>query len=147
MTEDEQKQYRLAAAEIGGYLRPVRQIHGLAAIEGTRTLFALQPQIAISRKGFTKIESKLLEYWMKLDRSLYVYGFQTLYPRLSSELSDGARAEGYQFVDLTGVFDHTNAQAFTDYCHLTPAGNQAVAKALFDSLVASMPPRAGEQGR
>jgi lysophospholipase L1-like esterase len=26
------------------------------------------------------------------------------------------------------------AQTFTDYCHLTPAGNQAVADAIFDSL-------------
>lgn len=144
MTQDEQKQYRLAAAEIGGYLRPVRQIYRLAAIEGTRTLFALQPQIAVTRKALTSTEGKLLEYWVKLDRSLYVYGFHTLYPRLSSELSDGARAEGYQFVDLTGVFDHMSAQAFTDYCHLSPAGNQAVADALFDSLAASMAPRAGE---
>jgi hypothetical protein len=122
----------------------VRQIHRLAAIEGTRTLFALQPQIAITRKVLTNTESKLLDYWMKLDRSLYVYGFQTLYPRLSSELGDGAQAEHYQFVDLTGVFDHMNAQAFTDYCHLTPAGNHAVADALFDSLAASTPARAGE---
>jgi hypothetical protein len=40
-----------------------------------------------------------------------------------------------------------SAQTFTDYCHLTPAGDQAVADAIFDSLVGSMPVRAGEQGQ
>jgi lysophospholipase L1-like esterase len=146
MTQDEQRRYRLAAAELGGYLRPVRQIHRIAAVEGTRTLFALQPHIATTRKALTSSESKLREYWSKLDGSLYVYGFQTLYPRLPGELSDGARAEGYQFADLTGVFDHMSVQAFTDYCHLTPAGNQAIADALFTSLAASLPRGAGEQG-
>ena len=146
MTPDEQKQYRLAAAELGEYMRPVRQIHRLAAMDGTRTLFALQPHIAVTRKAFTSSESKVLEYWTKLDGPLYVYGFQNLYPRLSSELADGAQIDGYQFVDLTGAFDHVSAQAFTDYCHLTPAGNQALANALFASLATSMPAGAGEQG-
>jgi lysophospholipase L1-like esterase len=98
----------------------------------------------MTRKALTSTESKLLDYWMKLDGSLYVFGFQTLYPRLSTELSDRAQTEGYRFADLTGAFDRMSAQAFTDYCHLTPAGNQAVADALFHSLADSIPPGTGE---
>jgi lysophospholipase L1-like esterase len=136
MTPDEQLRYRSAAGKIGGYLRPVRQIHRLAAMEGTKTLFVLQPQIAVTRKPPTSVESRLLEYWSKIDGPLYVYGFQTLYPHLSGEMADGAQREGYRFLDLTGVFDRMSAQAFTDYCHLTPAGDQAVADAIFESLAA-----------
>jgi lysophospholipase L1-like esterase len=136
MTPDEQLRYRSAAGRIGGYLRPVRQIQRLAAMEGTKTLFVLQPQIAVTRKPLTSVETRLLEYWSKIDGPLYVYGFQTLYPHLSSELADGAQREGYRFLDLTGVFDRMSAQAFTDYCHLTPAGDQAVADAIFESLAA-----------
>jgi lysophospholipase L1-like esterase len=147
MTADEQHRYQSAASKISGYMLPVRQIHRLAALEGTKTLFVLQPQIAVTRKRLTSIESRLLDYWSKIDGQLYVYGFQTLYPHLSSELADGAQTEGYQFLDLTGVFDHMSAQTFTDYCHLTPAGDQAVADAIFDSLAASMPVRAGGQAQ
>ena len=147
MTTDEQHRYTSAAAKMGGYMRPVRQIHALAAMEGTRTLFVLQPQIAVMRKPLMSVERRLLEYWSKIDGRLYVYGFQTLYPHLSSELSDRAQTQGYRFLDLTGVFDRMSVQTFTDYCHLTPAGDQAVTDAIFDSLAASMPVRAGEQGQ
>jgi len=147
MTPDEQHRYRSAAGKIEDYLLPVRQIYRLAAIERTKTLFVLQPQIAVTRKPLTSIESRVLEYWSKIDGPLYVYGFQTLYPRLSNELSDGAETEGYRFLDLTGVFDRMGAQTFTDYCHLTPAGDRAVADAIFDSLAASMSVRPREQGR
>jgi lysophospholipase L1-like esterase len=134
MSPDEQRRYRLALVKIDDYMRPVRQIHRLAEMEGTKTLFVLQPQLAVTRKPLTDIESRLLDYWSKIDGPLYVYGFQTLYPRLSSELAEGAATEGYRFLDLTGVFDRMSVQAFTDYCHLTPAGDQAVADAIFESL-------------
>jgi hypothetical protein len=134
MTPDEQHRYQMAAGKIGEFSRPVRQVQHLAAMEGTKTLFVLQPQIAVTRKPLTSVESRLLEYWSKIDGPLYVYGFQTLYPQLARELSDAAQAEGYRFLDATGVFDRMTAQTFTDYCHLTPAGNQAVADAIFDSL-------------
>jgi lysophospholipase L1-like esterase len=139
MSPDEQRRYRLSLGEIDGYMRSVRQIHRLAELDGTKTLFVLQPQLAVTRKPLTSIESQLLDYWSKIDGPLYVYGFQTLYPRLSSVLAQGAGAEGYRFLDLTGVFDRMSVQAFTDYCHLTPAGDQAVADAIFDSLAAQQP--------
>ena len=136
MSPDEQRRYRLAVNKIDVYMRPVRQIHRLAEMEGTKTLFVLQPQLALTRKPLTSIEGRLLDYWSKIDGPLYVYGFQTLYPRLSSELARGSATEGYQFLDLTGVFDSMSVQTFTDYCHLTPVGDQAVADAIFDSLAA-----------
>jgi lysophospholipase L1-like esterase len=139
MSPDEERRYRSALGKIDGYLRPVRQIHRLAEMDGTKTLFVLQPQLAVTRKPLTSIESRLLDYWSKIDGPLYVYGFQTLYPRLSSELAEEAATEGYRFLDLTGVFDRMSVQTFTDYCHLTPAGDQAVADAIFDVLAAQQP--------
>jgi lysophospholipase L1-like esterase len=139
MSPDEQRRYQLALDKIGSFMHPVRQIHRLAEMEGTKTLFVLQPQLAVTRKPLTNIENQLLDYWSKIDGPLYVYGFQSLYPRLSRELADGAGTEGYRFLDLTSVFDRMNVQAFTDYCHLTPAGDQAVADAIFDSLASQQP--------
>jgi len=134
MTADEERRYQSAAGRIGEFMRPVRQIQSLAALEGTKTLLVLQPQIAVTHKQLTGIEAQLLEYWSKVDGPLYTHGFQTLYPLLADELSDGAKTQGYRFLDLTGVFDNMNVQTFTDYCHLTPDGNRAVADAIFGAL-------------
>jgi lysophospholipase L1-like esterase len=134
MTPEEHRRYRSAASKIGEYMRPVQQIQALAALAGTKTLFVLQPQIAVTHKQFTGTEAQLLEYWSKVDGPLYIRGFQTLYPLLANELSDGAKTRGYGFLDLTGVFDNMNVQTFTDYCHLTPDGNRAVADAIFNSF-------------
>ena len=118
-------------------MRPVRQIQSLAALEGTKTLLVLQPQIAVTHKQLTGIEAQLLEYWSKVDGPLYTHGFQALYPVLASELSEGAKTQGYRFLDLTGVFDNMREQTFTDYCHLTPDGNRAVADAIFGAFAAA----------
>jgi lysophospholipase L1-like esterase len=144
LTSSEQHQYQAASSRLSNYIRPVRQIHHLAMLEGTQTVFILQPQIAVTRKQLTSVESRILDYWSKLDGPLFVYGFQTLYPQLSSRVSAASETEGYRFLDLANVFDHTSAQAFTDYCHLTPAGNQMIADAIFDFLANSL--RAGKEG-
>ena len=147
LTVDDQRHVGAAIRRLGNYTHTVRQIHRLAALDGTETLIVLQPDIAVTRKPMTGVETRLFDYWSKLDGPLYVYGFQTLYPQLSVQLTSAAQTEGYRFLDLTAVFDGTGVQAFTDYCHLTPAGNQMVADAIFDSLAASLPPHNGNGAR
>ena len=147
LTADDQQHVGAATGRLGNYTHTVRQIHRLVALDGTQALFVLQPHIAVSRKPLTGVETRLFDYWSRVDGPLYVYGFQTVYPQLSAQLTSDAQTEGYRFLDLTPVFDHTSAQTFTDYCHLTPAGNQIVADAIFDSLAASLPPRNGNEAR
>jgi lysophospholipase L1-like esterase len=147
LTVDDQRHVGAATRRLGNYTHTVRQIHRLAALDGTQALFVLQPDVAVTRKPLTGVETRLFDYWSKLDGPLYVYGFQTLYPQLSAQLTSAAQTEGYRFLDLTAVFDRTGVQTFTDYCHLTPAGNQMVADAIFDSLAASLPPSNGNEAR
>jgi len=136
---NEQQQYRAAASRLFNYLHQVLQIHHLALLDGTKTLFVLQPQIAVTRKPMTALEAQLFEYWAKLDGPLAVYGFQMLYPQLSTRLTSSAETEGYRYLDLTNVFDQAQVQTFTDYCHLTPAGNQMAADAIFNSVANWLP--------
>jgi GDSL-like Lipase/Acylhydrolase family len=147
LTADDQRHVGAATRRLGNYTHTVRQIHRLAALDGTQALFVLQPHIAVTRKPLTGVETQLFDYWSKIDGPLYVYGFQTLYPQLSAQLTSVAQTEGYRFLDLTAVFDRTGVQTFTDYCHLTPAGNQMIADAIFDSLAASMPSHNGNGAR
>jgi lysophospholipase L1-like esterase len=147
LTADDQQHVGVATRRLGDYVHTVRQIRRLAALDGTQALFVLQPHVAVTRKPLTDVETRLFDYWTKVDGPLYVYGFQTLYPELSAQLTSAAQTEGYGFLDLTAVFDQTGIQTFTDYCHLTPAGNQMVADAIFDSLAASLLPRNGNGAR
>src|ERR1700733_9398315 len=144
---DDQRHVDAATRRLGNYTHTVRQIHRLAALDGTEALFVLQPQIAVTRKPLTGGETRLFDYWSKVDGPLYVYGFQTLYPQLSAQLTSAEQTDGYRLLDLTDVFDHSGLQTFTDYCHLTPAGNQIVADAIFDSLAASLPSHNGNGAR
>jgi lysophospholipase L1-like esterase len=128
------QKYQVAVGRVENYVRMVRQIDLLARLQGAQALFVLQPQIAVTRKKLTPVEAQLFDYWSRLDGPLDVYAFQNLYPLLSHRLAAVASKEGYQFTDLTGVFDQASGQTFTDYCHLTAAGNQMVADAIFDSL-------------
>jgi lysophospholipase L1-like esterase len=146
LSPDEQHQYQAAGSRFDDYLRPVRQIQLLTMHEGTQAVFVLQPHMAVTRKPLTAIETRQFDYWSRLE-PLNVYGLRTLYPQLSGRLTAAAAADDYHFVDLTNVFDHSNVQTYTDYCHLTPAGNQIVADAIFDSLAPLVGPRAADGAR
>jgi hypothetical protein len=137
LSSSQRQQYQIAVDHLENYVRTVRQIHLLAKAEGTRPLFILQPEIGVTGKRLTSIEMQLFDYWSRLDGPFDVYAFQTLYPQLSGRLVADAANEGYRFSNLAGVFDSADVQTFTDYCHLTAAGNQIVANAIFDSLAIS----------
>jgi len=130
-------QYEVALKKLDVYKHTIQQFHRLLNLDGVQDVFTLQPEIAVSRKQFGDTETKIFDYYRRLEGEASVYGFQRLYPELNRRLSTDSQREGYRFVDLTNVFDDMTIQAFTDYCHLTPAGNHAVAEALFKSLSAS----------
>jgi lysophospholipase L1-like esterase len=136
-TSLELRQYQAATAQFSNFAHTVRQIHRVAELDGVHVAFVLQPNLAVTRKQLTSVEKQLLDYWRKTEGT-FVYGFEALYPELAKNIATDAETEGYVFLDLTAVFDHMTAQAFTDYCHLTPAADQAVADAIFDSLKGSI---------
>ena len=42
---------------------------------------------------------------------------------------------GAQFIDLTGIYGGVEEQIYTDYVHLTPRGNELLARHLAERLV------------
>ena len=49
-------------------------------------------------------------------------------------MSSAATRDGFLFLDLTDVFDHTPGQTFSDSCHLTAEGNRVIAERVFQFL-------------
>jgi hypothetical protein len=138
LTGDEQIRYKVVAGQIDHYRRTIRRIHRVLALEGVQDLFLLQPTLRVTRKPLVDREPQLAEYDRLVAGRLEFYTFSTLYPLIAKQLTEDAAAEGYNFLDLTPAFASTDVQAFTDYCHLTPAGNQVVANKIFEYYSARM---------
>lgn len=137
LTPAEQTQYRVSASLLDSYVREIRQIHAILAVDRIPDLFVLQPELVLTRKPLVGTEPRLNEMTRRRDGNLSTYGFATLYPKLARQLAADASARGYRFMDLTGAFDGMTDQAFTDFCHLTPHGNRIVAERIFASLADS----------
>ena len=122
------------------YAHTVRQIQRVLALDGIPALFLLQPILVLSRKKFTDSEKRLYEYERSLGGPLYMYLFRQVYAEFARTIEEAARLDGLRFVNLENAFDAVEEQCFSDFAHLTPAGNRVLADALFahvrDSLLA-----------
>jgi lysophospholipase L1-like esterase len=134
LTVDEQEQYRIVESHADAYRHAVQQIHRILSLDGIEDIFLLQPTLRVSKKVLVGAEARLAEYDRAVAGRVEIYAYENLYPAIARQLSEDAPGQGYQFLDLTGVFDGMNVEMFTDYCHLTPAGNQAVAERVIQAV-------------
>jgi len=134
LTPEEQAQFATSRALTGHYARIARQIHRILDLDGVKALFLLQPVLILSHKPLTDSERKMLLYNLRLDGPLLAYDFEQLYPEIARQMEAAGAKDGFSFLDLTGVFNKTLAQTFSDYCHLTPEGNAVIADSVFDYL-------------
>jgi len=89
------EQYGISAVQIETYVHTIREMHQVMALDGIADMFILQPEIDVSRKRRTARERSLDEFHRKVDGSLLVYGFQSLYPELSGLMTADAKQYGY----------------------------------------------------
>jgi lysophospholipase L1-like esterase len=130
----EREQVQNALAKLSVYRRTLRQMHRIAEIDRVEDFFVLQPMLQLTRKKLTDREARMAEYDRSVAGRVETYVTMTAYPLLAKQLAADSASEGYGFADLTDVFDGTEEQAFSDYCHLTPAGNRVVADRLFEII-------------
>lgn len=105
--------------------------------EGVRPVFMLQPILALERgrKPLTPMEQRLFDF----NISSYLPNYETFIHRavdfVREEETRMAADVGGEFIDLTGIYAGVPEQIYTDYVHLTPAGNERLAKAVAERLV------------
>lgn len=98
--------------------------------EGVDAVFMLQPMLMLERDrpGLTPVERRLLDF----DVTAWPKGREPYIRMAAPWASDTARrtieVTGQHYLDLTGSFKDATFQAFTDYAHLTPAGNERLAQ-------------------
>jgi len=97
--------------------------------EGVDAVFMLQPMLILDRQHAAKLpmEQKLFDFNVRSYRPNYEDFMRLSTPWVVQWETDMARRVGATFIDLTTAFRDTPDQVYTDYCHLTPRGNDVIA--------------------
>ncbi len=122
---------RLAASVLEMYKANARLVEALAKSYGFQALFVWQPNI------FHKRLATAYEAHRRLEARAFEPLFLALAKRVREEPS---------ILDLSALFESTEAQRFLDFCHLTEAGNLAVAERLLEPVRAALASAATPRG-
>lgn len=129
LTPEEKMQYQEGARQLETYHQTVLQIQSIAELQGIKVIFALQPELILSHKPLTDSERRLAAYHRNVSGNYVTYAYEQYEPEIERRLAADKRLS---FVSLLDVFDGYKGQMFTDYCHLTPAGDSRIADRIFE---------------
>ena len=109
----------------------------LLAHRGIDAVFMLQPMLILERDRATAtpIEKELFAFNVQSYLANYESFMKLATPWIVEQERAMAQRVGAGFIDLTTAFRGVAGQAYTDYCHLTPLGNEVVAGIVADSIV------------
>jgi hypothetical protein len=60
--------------------------------------------------------------------------YEQMRPDISRKMAASAERNGYTYLDLIDGFREIKEKTFTDYCHLTPRGNEVIAERLYQAM-------------
>ena len=108
------------------------RIAALLRHEGVDAVFMLQPMLILERDraSATPIERRMFDFNVQSYLPNYEQFMRLSAPWIAARESEMVQREGASFLDLTGIFKGVSGQVYTDYCHLTPLGNDMLAAAV-----------------
>jgi len=117
-------------------LKMIERIALLVRNEGIIPVFLLQPLLILDRDrvGAPEIERKLFQFnvdWCCPNYEEVMHQAVKFVREQEKEVTERTDAE---FIDLTNIFGGIKGQVYTDYCHLTPLGNEIVARRISDVI-------------
>jgi lysophospholipase L1-like esterase len=121
-------------AQDGYYVQAAERLHNALAHEGVESLFSLQPELILSNKPLTPVEMKFGEHYRQVSGRYVIYMYEQMRPDISRQMAAAAERNRYTYVDLIDVFRQSTEKTFTDYCHLTPRGNELIAERLYQVM-------------
>jgi lysophospholipase L1-like esterase len=98
--------------------------------EGAVPVFMLQPMLILERghKPMPPMEQKLFDFNVSSTRPGYEEFSKRAAKYIASQEQAMATNIGGEFIDLTGIYAGVPEQIYTDYVHLTPSGNERLAR-------------------
>lgn len=121
---------RNAMTMIDRYVRMVRDA-GAIPVEIHQPMLILERD----RPGLTGIERELFDYNVSSYLPNYEQFMRRATPWVTDTLGRVVRAAGGHFMDATGIYADATGQVFTDYCHLTPLGNELLARYIEEGII------------
>lgn len=103
--------------------------------EGVPAVFALQPEISFHQsKKLSRLEQEIFEEMQSHWQENFVEFKNEAKPLVTKLVQEATAKTGAIFVDLTDIYADVEGDVYTDYCHLTPLGNQKLAEALGNAI-------------
>jgi len=134
-------------------LKMQRRIGLILRDERVPAVFMLQPFLILERdhKSMTPIERKLFDFNVSSYLPNYEAFMHAAVPYIRDQETSMARDVGAHFIDLTGIYAGVPEQIYTDYCHLTPFGNELLARYVGERIIpwikADLAPKAARTRR
>ena len=104
--------------------------------DGVRGLFLLQPELIMDKsKPLTDIERAIRNHMLLSDR-----GFEVNFFSKVEQKGKALRAsDNLPFFSLLQPFSGVTTEVYTDYCHMTPSGNEILAAKLLEIIEKKYP--------
>lgn len=111
-------------------LKMIERIAIIVKNEGIIPVFMLQPLLILERDrvGAPEIERRLFQFnvdWCCPNYEKLMHQEVKFVRERERKVTERTGAE---FIDLTNIFGGIQGQVYTDYCHLTPLGNEVLAR-------------------
>jgi lysophospholipase L1-like esterase len=136
-----QQRARENLAKDSYYAQAAERLQSVLAHEGVESLFSMQPELILGTKPVTPVEARFAEHYRRISGRYTVYMYEQMRPAVSRQMAASAERNGYTYVDLIDIFRQVKEKTFTDYCHLTPKGNQLIAERLYQAMTPSLIPK------
>lgn len=118
------------------FLKMVERAALILHQEKVVAVFTLQPEIVFQqRKSLTPMEKNIYHEMETQWQVNYVEFKNKARPIVAEYMRETTAKAGALFFDLTDIFGELNEDAYTDYCHLTPMGNERLATYLGEQLL------------
>ncbi len=125
--EDPTNKYEaMTMSSVELYARNYRIVESLARSGAKPFMFFWQPTLTTTNKPLTTVEAEMCATVPLLARQLLAKGYAVA-AHLRDSLSN--------FRDLSGALDRESAALFVDAAHLSPEGNQVIARAMFKQII------------
>ena len=104
---------------------------------GVVPVFMLQPMLILERghKPMSEMEQRLFAFNVESYLPNYEQFIHRAVAMVDERETAMASELGAQFIDLTGIYAGIDEQIYTDYVHLTPRGNELLARHVAERLL------------
>jgi hypothetical protein len=115
----------------GNFVKMIERSALIVRHEGVVPVFTLQPELVFKQqKVLSPLEQKIYHELDTEWQENFVEFKNRARPVVSQYARTAAGRSGALFFDLTDIYGGVTGDVYTDYCHLTPTGNQRLAEYL-----------------